>query len=72
MTISDFLQKKNMTHHDFAQAIGVSESIVRLWDQSATSPRLLHALRINAYTKNKVKFSEMLNNKERGEFHAKN
>lgn len=71
MTISEFLAKKGLSHSDFAEKIGVSESIVRLWDLSASSPRLLHALRINKYTKNKVKFEEMLNNKERGQF-AKN
>lgn len=73
MTITEFMEKKKVTQKEMADAIGVSESIVRLWYLGASSPRLIHALKINTFSKNKVKFPEMLNNKDRVEFlNAKN
>jgi DNA-binding transcriptional regulator YiaG len=68
MTISDFMQKKNIGIQELASTIGVSESIVRLWEMGAASPRLKHAIRLNQFSKNKIKFIEMLNNKDKGEF----
>ena len=61
------MHKKKMKTLDFSAAIGVSESIVRLWENEASSPRLIHAIRINRFSKNKVKFEEMLNNKDKRE-----
>lgn len=68
MTIAEFMAKKNLGIPEVATAIGVSESIVRLWEMGATSPRLVHAIRLNQFSKNKIKFTEMLNNKDKGEF----
>lgn len=68
MTIAEFMIKKNITIEEFASAINVSKSIVRLWENEASSPRLIHALRIRNYSGNKIKLEDMLNRKEKGEF----
>lgn len=68
MTINEFIKKKGISPQEFAIAIGVSESIVKLWEHGASSPRLIHSLRINRFSKGKIKFEEMLNNKDRSEF----
>jgi DNA-binding transcriptional regulator YiaG len=68
MTIAEFMIKKNITIEEFASAINVSKSIVRLWENEASSPRLIHALRIRNFSENKIKLEDMLNRKEKGEF----
>jgi len=64
MTVSEYIDKKNYSLKDFADLIGVSVGIVRLWECRGASPRLIHALRINKLTKGRVKMSEMLTTKE--------
>lgn len=60
MTIDEYVKKKKITTQEFANIVGVSFSIARLWIHRASSPRLFHAMKINKITKGKVKLSEML------------
>lgn len=64
MRISEFLETKSLTHRCLAEAVGVSESIARLWEVDATSPRLIHAIKINSFSKGKIKFADMLTKKD--------
>lgn len=68
MTVSEFIEKKNLSLSEFAQMIGVSVGIVRLWECRGVSPKLVHAIRINRITRGKVKMVDMLTIKDQREF----
>ena len=61
MKICEFMEKKKMTYRSFGDKIGVSASNARFWALRVTSPSLYHAIQINKMSKNKIRFSDMLN-----------
>lgn len=68
MKIYEYIEKKSMTYSEFADKIGVSDSVVRLWCNEASTPRLPYAIKINELTKGRIKFKDMLSNKDRRVF----
>lgn len=64
MKIKDFIEKRGYTKEEIAATIGVSTQNVKLWMEGKNSPRLVHALRLRKLSNNKLKFEDMLCEKD--------
>jgi len=64
MELTKFIKKTKYPLEYIALTCGVSVQTVRTWENGATSPKLLSALRLHDLSEGRVGFTEMLSKDE--------